>query len=386
MPEKKVINFGYYFFVGLGLGLTALILFFVFNSKKKCKQNTDCKQGETCNLNNGECISCPSSCSDGKNCGLDDNGCPCGNCDQGNICKDGKCNLCTPTSCVGKKCNEDNGCRSPCGCTSGLKCNQSGVCEKCTTTSCGNNNCGTDSTGCSCGDCDPGYICNTGGSTPGTCIIHCIPKCNSKCDGSPDGCDGQCNVCTQGTTCTDNKCCLDEYIYVCNEIQYAFESVKSSTGKCTSPKQYPIFGCKKADLKDNDKLLLDSMVSKGESPDTDPSIKYVNGCTEICTSSSDCLTGTTYSIDKCCLDEYIYVCGYPVSDTNPLYLGYASEKEAKSACRYNSFSKFYLYGCIKADLKTDDLLHFINAYTKDDSGKVTYVKGGTCDVNLFDYE
>ena len=204
MPEKKSNKFWILFFVGLGLGLTALILFFVFNSKKKCKQITDCKQGETCNLNNGECISCPSSCSDGKNCGLDDNGCLCGNCDQGEICKDGKCITCTPKDCSNLKCNIDNGCGSPCGCTKfGQKCNQEGECENCATTNCVGKQCGFDENGCSCGTCPQGTICTYDGS----CQKPCIPTCNNKCDGSSDGCDGHCTVCPQGTTCTDDGSC-----------------------------------------------------------------------------------------------------------------------------------------------------------------------------------
>src|SRR3989344_6463842 len=80
------------------------------------------------------------------------------------LCTDSK--KCIP-KCVGKTCNQDDGCGNKCPCPNGQKCNENGQCID----------------------------------------ESCVPKCDGKTCG-PDGCGGVCGKCGNGEFCGSNSTCI----------------------------------------------------------------------------------------------------------------------------------------------------------------------------------
>ena len=168
----------------------------------------------------GKCTdpSCTPKC-DGKSCGNDGCGGPCGSClnmegaVDDSLCKaDGTCEPACVPDCAGKVCGE-NGCGGYCGqCNAGFAC-EAGACVSTCTPSCGTKECGSDGCGGSCGDC-PGAapICQAG-----KCKAECETNCSGKDCGS-DGCGGSCGNCPNGTSCTGGKCV--EQADECDGITY----------------------------------------------------------------------------------------------------------------------------------------------------------------------
>lgn len=150
-----------------------------------------CDDGDLCS--NGTCLSCDCA---GKQCGDDGCGNSCGTCGAGQVCSAGSCT--SSCSCDGKVCGDD-GCGTSCGtCAAGQLC-QAGACiANC---SCDGKVCGDDGCGTSCGSCSDDETCQAGACVPAS---TCVPDCADKACGD-DGCGGTCGECTDGT-CKDGKC------------------------------------------------------------------------------------------------------------------------------------------------------------------------------------
>ena len=126
-------------------------------------------------------------------CGENPCGTPCGECDDGAVCVDGKCCV---ASCAGKECGND-GCGGNCGtCGSLSGCSDDGECV-CTNEECND--------GC----CAAGDVCS---ALSGKC---CQPSCFfAPCQ--PDGCGGICPgmggqvCCTAASDCDDDDDCTQD--------------------------------------------------------------------------------------------------------------------------------------------------------------------------------
>ncbi len=184
-----------------------------------------------------EVDACVPDC-EGKECGHDGCGGPCGECDQeGNWgCVDGLC-LCEP-ACEGKLCGDD-GCGGECGechenadcvddscqckyaycaesagveegggcCDSGQVCNLE---DMCCWPDCDGKECGEDGCGGSCGECDDGKLCTEDGA----------------CGCEYEGCDGAC--CEEGEGCIDGVCCQPD----CEGKECGDDGCGQSCGDC----------------------------------------------------------------------------------------------------------------------------------------------------------
>ena len=175
---------------------------------------------------------------EGKVCGDDGCGEPCGQCPGKQLCVAGACvigGMCPNGMCelnLGETCDS---CPADCACESGDVCLELGCC----TPSCGLAECGDDGCGGSCGECtEPfgcsGSICVLTGGTCGdgscepaafedckTCAVDCACAggdtclfesgecCTPACDGKDcgdDGCGGSCGGCAAGFTCDGSQC------------------------------------------------------------------------------------------------------------------------------------------------------------------------------------
>ena len=208
-----------------------------------------------------DCTGCPAnpSCS-GIECG-DFCGLKCGECGDGQVCRESKC--CTRT-CAGKTCGSD-GCGGACGsCTGSDECT-AGVCVPCQP-ECNGKSCGDDGCGGTCGACVDPQVCATNGTCvdslcspqcdgtgiggacycddacfgyadccPGLCSVCpgmkgcCVASCNGAVCGD-DGCGGSCGACAAGTRCDAGQCapCTAD----CNGKQCGDDNCNGSCGSC----------------------------------------------------------------------------------------------------------------------------------------------------------
>ena len=198
-----------------------------------CAADTDCNQGERCNLtlvppecqilycakeaeacdpSQGDALCAPglvctgapepACCApdcEGKACGSDGCGGSCGACGCGEECTAGACLL---TACDGRECGDD-GCGGSCGTCPGLQdaCLDGGcVCQP----DCTGKECGEDGCGAVCGACQsPLDAC-----VAGQCV--CQPSCQGRTCGD-DGCGGSCGGCASGNGCDDGTCASTWY-------------------------------------------------------------------------------------------------------------------------------------------------------------------------------
>ena len=202
-----------------------------------CGNNCECEEGKVCDPGE-QCVAeeeCGASCSSlkwkcGSVCGI-----ACGECSDGEVCKDGQC-VCVP-ECLSGECGDD-GCGGVCSCEDELVCAASQRCvprEDCTDTcetlgyicasvcgeacgecsdgeSCEDGNCqclpacegaecGDDSCGGTCGTCEEGRLCEYG------LCMDCVPACDGlSCGG--DGCGGVCE-CSDGLECNEASVCQE---------------------------------------------------------------------------------------------------------------------------------------------------------------------------------
>ena len=151
---------------------------------------------------------CDGDCScEGKVCGDDGCGDPCGTCPAGELCQGG---LCALDACQGVPyegcCDDDTGALVWCeaGELVSIDCTDSPVCGW--SEEAGYYDCGTDGVG------------EPSGAFPLSCGLDCEPECGAAECGS-DGCGGSCGDCAAGETCAAGTC-VDAGDDPCGGIPY----------------------------------------------------------------------------------------------------------------------------------------------------------------------
>lgn len=160
-----------------------------------CAADTDCNQGERCNL-----TLVPPECQT-LYCAKEDEACDPSQgdalCVSGLVCTESEPPACCAPDCDSKQCGSD-GCGGTCGVCPGAQeeC-RDGSCEcvaDCTARECGDDGCGA-----SCGVCSGALEA----CVDGVCV--CQPTCTDRECGD-DGCGGNCGECDDGLPCTRDAC------------------------------------------------------------------------------------------------------------------------------------------------------------------------------------